>query len=153
MGATPAGARVVHEEERNLAVKTRVVQHLGVMAAMGLLLASAAGCSWRMRSFGETWYICGSYNANDPHRRREVEEAAKKAMHAMEMPITTVERSPDRLMLESEGERKVVRVHLIDREDFSTRVKIRVNSFGNRRLSRKLLEAIQANLKTPAPGK
>ncbi len=121
----------------------------GLVVGLGLLGVFGIGCA--RVGIGEVWFMWGSYNVVDPHARREVYDATVKTLWELGYTIDTEERDRDSVMTEAIKGKTVVRVFLSDGPNNSTRITYHINSFGNKRLARLILEKTRANLGAPAP--
>jgi len=128
-----------------------------LVAVVGVLALSSAGCSWRIgRIFGETSFICGATRATDTHTRHQVAEATRLALRNMGFTIETEEWDRDSGMLEAVKGRNTVRVHLTDGEGGGTNISYHIDSFGKwfaapRRIARTALAKTRESLGSPAP--
>ena len=114
-------------------------------------VAVGVGCSWRVgQAWGDTYYIAGAVNATAKESPKQVAEATKKAFGDLDYVITTGERTTLGGMIEGRNRkdqsRKIARVHITEGEKGGTEISIRVDSFGDKKLSHKLLELIRSHL-------
>ena len=122
------------------------------LAAIVACAMTASGCWWIERDMGHRIHIAGSVNAVEEHDLKAVDAATTSALKEIGYVVTTRERSVRGAMIQgndSSDQRdlgKVIRVHLTERSAGSTDISIRIGRIGNKKLSRKLLDAIRANL-------
>ena len=120
---------------------------LCVAALMSVGCAAALIGGGAAVGMGAAAYIRGELEAHEDAALDQVYEASLRAMDDLEFRVTEYEKDAVDARIEAKGAGdKKIQVALDRKADETTRIRIRVGTFGDEEVSRLILDKIRANL-------
>jgi hypothetical protein len=133
----------------------KILSHLTSAAVMAFLLATQTGCLFAAGAAGAVAvvkYLDGDLDASVDAPPVRTVEAAKMAMQELQIKVATAQSSSlDGQLVAYTATDTKVKIKVNQLTEQSSKVTIRVGTWGDKDMSLRILEKIKAHLQTPVP--